>query len=111
MGPKLLVPPPPRLVMILLLLIATTLIKADEDLIAAESNIQQQKQQQLPPVYVPIVAQFPDKNDSRLAKIGDFRFNHLIVDPKSGYLFAGAVNRLFKLDSSLQLDDVVVTGV
>lgn len=37
-------------------------------------------------------------------------FNHFTFDPKSGRLYAGAVNRLFQLDSNLRLEEFVETG-
>ena len=37
-------------------------------------------------------------------------FRHLTVDPSSGRIYVGGVNRLFQLDSSLSVEASVVTG-
>lgn len=66
-----------------------------------------------------IVAQFPAGNgqqygyfplDGNTTREGALRFNHLVIDPSTGRLYAGAINRLFQLDSSLKLEEYVSTG-
>lgn len=66
-----------------------------------------------------IVAQFPAGNgqryghfplDSNKTREGALRFNHLAIDPSMGKLYAGAINRLFQLDSNLDLEEYVSTG-
>ena len=41
---------------------------------------------------------------------GPLLFNHLTIDPTTGRLYAGAVNRLLQLDSNLNLEEYVSTG-
>jgi len=48
--------------------------------------------------------------DANATREGALRFNHLTVDPSSGRLYAGAVNRLFQLNSNLTLEEYVSTG-
>lgn len=66
-----------------------------------------------------IVGQFPVGNvqryghfslDANTTREGALRFNHLTIDPSSGRLYAGAINRLFQLDSNLKLEEYVSTG-
>lgn len=83
---------------------------------------QQQQQQDNNVVRSPhIVAQFPAGEngqryghfpplDANATREGALRFNHLTIDPASGRLYAGAINRLFQLDSSLKLEEYVLTG-
>ncbi|XP_075218769.1 plexin B isoform X1 [Lycorma delicatula] len=56
----------------------------------------------------PIIAHFPavnDANDNCSA-----RLNHLALDHNTGKVYLGGVNRLIQLDSSLNLEECVVTG-
>lgn len=66
-----------------------------------------------------ILAQFPAENGQRYGHFpleanttreGALRFNHLTIDPSTGRLYAGAINRLFQLDSNLKLEEYVSTG-
>lgn len=66
-----------------------------------------------------IIAQFPAGNgqryghfslDANATREGALRFNHLAIDPSSGRLYGGAINRLFQLDSNLKLEEYVSTG-
>ncbi|EZA53760.1 Plexin-B [Ooceraea biroi] len=66
-----------------------------------------------------VVAQFPAENgqryghfplDTNATREGALRFNHLTIDPSTGGLYAGAINRLFQLDLNLRLEEYVSTG-
>lgn len=66
-----------------------------------------------------IVAQFPPENGQRYGHFsleanstreGPLRFNHLAIDPSTGRLYGGAVNRIFQYDSDLKLEEHVSTG-
>jgi len=48
--------------------------------------------------------------DTNTTREGVLKFNHLTIDPLSGRLYAGAVNRLFQLNSNLTLEEYVSTG-
>ncbi|XP_015599759.1 plexin-B [Cephus cinctus] len=118
------VPPPPRLPLPSVRLasfssasivawLLVTLVTAAMD--APASSIPPSSENQSPHV----VAQFPlpvgqryelyplDPNTTRE---GALRFNHLTIDPSTGRLYAGAVNRLVQLDSNLRLEELVSTG-
>ncbi|XP_012278173.1 plexin-B isoform X2 [Orussus abietinus] len=66
-----------------------------------------------------IVAQFPSTDPNRYGlfpteanatKEGALRLNHLTIDPNTGRLYTGAVNRLLQMDSNLKLEEYVSTG-
>ena len=66
-----------------------------------------------------IVTQFPTGDgqrygfyplDPNTTREGVLRFNHLTIDPATGRLYAGAINRLLQLDSNLRLEEYVSTG-
>lgn len=66
-----------------------------------------------------IVTQFPMGDgqrygfyplDPNTTREGALRFNHLTIDPATGRLYAGAINRLLQLDSNLRLEEYVSTG-
>lgn len=66
-----------------------------------------------------IVTQFPTGDgqrygfyplDPNTTREGLLRFNHLTIDPATGRLYAGAINRLLQLDSNLRLEEYVSTG-
>lgn len=66
-----------------------------------------------------IVTQFPTSDgqrygfyplDPNATREGVLRFNHLTIDPATGRLYAGAINRLLQLDSNLRLEEYVSTG-
>ncbi|XP_033220264.1 plexin-B [Belonocnema kinseyi] len=66
-----------------------------------------------------VVAQFPSAGDQHpglfpahpnVTRENSLTFNHLTIDPGTGRLYAGAINRLFQLDSSLRLEEFVATG-
>ncbi|XP_034935883.1 plexin-B [Chelonus insularis] len=65
-----------------------------------------------------IVARFPpetersdfNKLNLNSTREGPLRFNHLTIDPSTGRLYAGAVNRLLQLDANLKLEQLVSTG-
>lgn len=48
--------------------------------------------------------------DPNTTREGVLRFNHLTIDPATGRLYAGAINRLLQLDSNLRLEEYVSTG-
>ncbi|XP_076249106.1 plexin B [Calliopsis andreniformis] len=48
--------------------------------------------------------------DPNTTREGALRFNHLTIDPATGRLYAGAINRLLQLDSNLRLEEYVSTG-
>jgi hypothetical protein len=87
-----LVPPPPRLLLFCCCL-----------LFGSASSTKHDEVSGIPPETVHIVAQYPN-NASQLL------FNHLVLDPKTGQIFAGAVNRLLQLDSELRLKELLITG-
>ncbi|XP_063990960.1 plexin-B [Diachasmimorpha longicaudata] len=75
--------------------------------------------QQLPQDENPhVVARFPSlhhrlelsRRDPNFTHEGPLRFNHLTIDPATGRLYAGAINRLLQLDKNLQLEEIVSTG-
>lgn len=127
-----LVPPPPRLssscplldppslssssftcIAIWFLLILATTVAIDTP--ASSSLLPNHETSQSPHV----VVQFPSEGDQRQGLIpthlnasreNSLLFNHFTFDPNSGRLYAGAVNRLFQLDSSLRLEEFVATG-
>lgn len=66
-----------------------------------------------------IITQFPMGDSQRYGfypldpnttREGALRFNHLTIDPITGKLYAGAINRLLQLDSNLRLEEYVSTG-
>lgn len=65
-----------------------------------------------------VVARFPslhhrielNRLDPNFTREGTVRFNHLTIDPTTGRLYAGAINRLLQLDKNLQLEEIVSTG-
>lgn len=66
-----------------------------------------------------VMAQFPAGDgqrygfyplDPNTTREGALRFNHLTIDPVTGRLYAGAINRLLQLDSNLRLEEYVSTG-
>lgn len=66
-----------------------------------------------------VVAQFPSGDgqrygfypiDPNTTREGALRFTHLTIDPATGRLYAGAINRLLQLDSNLKLEEYVSTG-
>lgn len=66
-----------------------------------------------------IITQFPMGDSQRYGfypldpnttREGALRFNHLTIDPATGRLYAGAINRLLQLDSNLRLEEYVSTG-
>ena len=66
-----------------------------------------------------VVAQFPSVGEQRqglfpvhpnATRENSLTFNHLTIDPSTGRLYAGAVNRLLQLDSDLKLEEFVSTG-
>ncbi|KAH0546188.1 plexin-B [Cotesia glomerata] len=68
-----------------------------------------------------IVARYPPESGLRLidtypkldansTREGPLRFNHLTIDPTTGRLYAGAVNRLMQFDANLKLEKLVSTG-
>lgn len=48
--------------------------------------------------------------DPNATREGALRLNHLTIDPETGQLYVGAVNRLLQLDSNLNLEELVSTG-
>lgn len=64
-----------------------------------------------------VVAEFPSTDNNarhfeynNATRAGSIRFNHLAIDPVTGRIYAGAVNKLFQLDSNLQLEEYISTG-
>lgn len=113
-----LVPPPPRLTLLLTLYyvclvlcsISVRAVAATSEEAAGSTAAPNETQ----PVH--IVAQFPPLAAGQTQRTHldynatSLRFNHLVIDPKTGQLFAGAVNRLLQLDSDLKLKENVITG-
>ncbi|XP_014213293.1 plexin-B [Copidosoma floridanum] len=100
-----LVPPPPRLpfslLFPLLYLLVCAVVRADDGSTSGPPTTEPQH----------IVAQFPAAPDTNNAtRDEELRFNHLVLDPRSGQLYAGAVNRLVQLDPDLRLRELVITG-
>ncbi|XP_014222817.2 plexin-B isoform X2 [Trichogramma pretiosum] len=121
------VPPPPRLqrVWLLFVLSSLLLLLQHQAVRAQEESTKQPTSTELL-VPQPVVGQFPSErvragqkqldmgssssSSGNSTGPGPLRFNHLVLDSKTGQLFAGAVNRLIKLDANLELEEVVVTG-
>ncbi|XP_016844903.1 plexin-B [Nasonia vitripennis] len=113
-----LVPPPPRLTQLLILyyaclvlcLIPLQAVSATSEEVAGSASASNETQ------LVHIVAQFPSLASGQMQRTyldynsTSLRFNHLVIDPNTGQLFAGAVNRLLQLDSDLQVKEHVITG-
>ncbi|KAJ8682893.1 hypothetical protein QAD02_018685 [Eretmocerus hayati] len=102
-------PPPPRLPYLLHLLILLLTFFCNifaKDALVVQSSLAIDQPLQM------IVSQFPSSQSLQLLDQtqGPLKFNHLVVDPKTGQLYGGAVNRLLRLDPSLELIELVVTG-
>lgn len=124
---RLQVPPPPRLSLLLIALLLACCCASTDDENAASTvaPIQEALQHviaQFPPSpsspegrkIIPVVYSSVASNTSSgdsSSSVGGFRFNHLVLDPKTGQLYAGAVNRLLQLKSDLTLVEQLVTGM
>ncbi|XP_058804816.1 LOW QUALITY PROTEIN: plexin-B [Phymastichus coffea] len=106
------VQPPPRLLVLCLLLALVSAVARGVDEEASSSAP--------PPTEPPqhIVARYPGSDDDQLTVYADYnttredslRFNHLLLEPASGNLLVGAVNRLVQLDADLRPLQLVITG-
>ena len=113
------VPPPPRLPPLLILhyifLVLCSIFLQVAIAISEEGAGSSTIAPEVQPVH--IVAQFPPITEEPSINLdyngtgeGALRFNHLVLDPQTGQLYAGAVNRLMQLDSELNLKELVITG-
>lgn len=115
------VPPPPRLLFLAIFIVCTTTSLTANTTTTTTTTINPSTTTLLslePPQHV--IAQFPKNDRQQQSTYADyngtttreagFRFNHLVLDQRTGQLFGGAVNRLVQLDADLKLIELASTG-